>query len=168
MRTAGRFSNASSSDGDNRANSCTRTHEHTVSRPDFYKHAASYPDPDECAHFFAYGYTDFGALRNGHTHPDGHIDTYQHADVVSDSNLHTDTCSYDRTDSHKYIFSNTRTNRNECSNSHIDARDVGDILAYTRPHCYAPTHKLTYANTDGTTHGCPHRHAHAHADARSN
>ena len=112
MLAVGWFSSASNADGDKRANGCACAHEHTVSRPDVDQHAGA------CAYEFTHCHfdTDFGAVGNGYTNPDGHT------------------------------FSNTGANRDECSNSHINSRDVGDIVAYT------------YA--DGTTHGCPDRHAH--------
>ena len=65
----------------------------------------------------------------------------------------------------EHTVSNTGANSHECSNSHINTHDIGHIVAYTRPHCHANSHKLAYADTDGTTHGCPNRHA--HADSRS-
>ncbi|MDE2821924.1 MAG: hypothetical protein OXK79_00275 [Chloroflexota bacterium] len=139
MRTAGRFSNDSSTDGDKRANVSTSAYEHTVSRPDVDSHAGTYACSDEFAH--CHSDTDFDAVGNGYTHPVGHAD------------------------SHEHTFSNTGTNSDECSNSHINSRDVGDIVAYTRPHCYASPHKLAHVDTDGTTHGYPYRHV--HTDSRS-
>ncbi|MDE2717822.1 MAG: hypothetical protein OXI33_12545 [Chloroflexota bacterium] len=105
------------------------------------EHTVSRPDVDShagtyaCSDEFAHCHsdTDFDAVGNGYTHPVGHAD------------------------------SNTGSNRHECSNSHVNSRDVGDIVAYIRPHCYASPHKLAYV--DGTTHGYPYRHV--HTDSRS-
>ena len=97
MLAVGRFSNDSGTVGDKRANVCTRTHEHTVSRPDVDPHAGIYTY--EFTH--CHSNTDFGAVGNGYTNPDGHT------------------------------FSNTGPNSDECSNSHINSRDVSDIVAYT-------------------------------------
>ena len=97
MLTAGRFSNDSSADGDKRPNVSTSAHEHTVSRPDVDPHAGTYAY--EFTH--CHSNTDFGAVGNGYTNPDGHT------------------------------FSNTGANSDECSNSNINSRDVSDIVAYT-------------------------------------
>ena len=140
MLGAGRFSNDSSTDADKRPNVCTRAHEHTVSRPNVDPHAGTYKYSDEFA--YCHVNTDFGAIGNGYTNPDGHAN------------------------SHKYTVSDTGSNRRECPNSHINTRDIGDIVSYTHPHRYTPTHKLAHPDADSTTHGCPDRHA--HTDAHSN
>ena len=94
-----------------------------------HEHTVSRPDVDPHAGTYAcefthcHSNTDFGGTGNGYTHPD----------------------------SHEHTVSNAGANSDECSNSHINSRDVGDIVAYT------------YA--DGTTHGCPYRRA--HTDSRS-
>ena len=107
MLTAGRFPNASNSDSHKCADPRTRAHEHTVSRPDV---DSTHHYCDEFAHCHIITY--FGAFGNGYSYPDGHAGTYEHT------------------------FSNTGANSHECSNSHVNTRDIGDIVAYTHARPY--------------------------------
>lgn len=104
--TAGRFSNDSNADGDKRPNVSTSAYEHTVSRPAVDQHAGAYACSDESAHCHS------NTVGNGYTLPDGHADTHEHT------------------------FSNTGPNRHECSNSHVNSRDIGDIVSYTHACSY--------------------------------
>ena len=163
MLTAGRVSNASNSDSHSRADICTRTHKHTVSRPDVDPHAGTYTKSDKFANCLSNA--DFGAVGHGYTGPDSHTDTYEYTYTVSNSNQYSDTGGYGDTYGDKYTVTDAGTHRYECPNSHINTRDIGDIVAYTRPHGYPSAHKLAYAYTDNTTHDCPDHHG--HTDARS-
>ncbi len=89
MLTAGRFSNASNSDGDKRTDGCARAHEHAVSHSHVDPDAGAYANSDECG--YCHAAADFGAVGNGYTHPDGHTDSYEHSHADADSNQYADT-----------------------------------------------------------------------------
>ena len=122
MRTAGRFSNDSSADGDKRANVSTSALEHTVSRPDVDPHAGTYVCSDEFAH--CHSNTDFDAVGNGYTHPVGHADS--NTGVNSDECSNSDINSRDVSDIVAYTYADGTTHGYPYRHVHTDSRSYRD------------------------------------------